>query len=122
MTETLAELMVSRGVPDHMRSDNGPEFAVKAVREGLGRVGAKTLYIKPVSPWKKGYVESFNGKLRDELLDRALFYALQEVRVLTEQSRQTCNRMRPHSSLGSRPPAPVVALPADLVPVLAGLT
>ena len=113
MTETLAELMVSRGVPDHMRSGNGPEFTAKAVREGLGRVGAKTLNIKPVSPWKRSYVESFNGKLRDELL---------EVQVLTEQSQQTCNRMRPHSSLGYRPPAPVVALPADLVPVLAGLT
>jgi len=104
--ETLAEAMVTRGVPDHIRSDNGPEFRATAIREWPGKVGAKTLYIEPGSPWENGYVESFNGKLRDELLDREIFYTLQEVQVLTEGYRQTYNRIRPHSSLGYRPPAP----------------
>ena len=81
--ETLAGLMTARGVPEHIRSDNGPEFTAKAVREWLGKVGATTLYIEPGSPWEHGYVESFNGKLRDELLDREVFYTLLEVRVLT---------------------------------------
>ena len=89
--EALAELMVFRGVPDHIRSDNGPEFTARAVREWLGRVGARTLYIEPGSPWENGYIESFNGKLRDELLDRELFYTLLEVRVLTERYRRTYN-------------------------------
>ena len=120
--ETLAELMVRRGVPDHIRSDNGPEFTARAVREWLGRVGTKALYIDPGSPWENGYIESFNGKLRDELLDRELFYTLQEVQVLTAQYRQTYNRIRPHSSLGYRPPAPLAILPAEPVPALAGLT
>ena len=70
--ETLTEVMVARGVPDHIRSDNGPEFTATAIREWLGKVGAKTLYIEPGSPWENGYVESFNGKLRDELLDREI--------------------------------------------------
>ena len=118
----LAELMTDRGVPEHIRSDNGPEFTAKAVREWLGKVGAKTLYIEPGSPWENGYVESFNGKLRDELLDREVFYALLEVRVLTEQYRQTYNWIKPHSSLGYRPPAPETILPTSLVPVLVGLT
>ena len=120
--ETLAELMMIRGVPDHIRSDNGPEFTARAVREWLGRVGARTLYIEPGSPWENGYIESFNGKLRDELLDRELFYTLLEVRVLTERYRQIYNRIRPHSSLGYRPPAPETVLPAVPLPVLAGLT
>jgi len=108
--ETLSEAMVTRGIPDHIRSDNGPEFTARAIREWLGKVGAKTLYIEPGSPWENGYVESFNGKLRDELLDREIFYTLQEVQVLTEQYRQTYNRIRPHSSLGYRPPAPETAV------------
>ncbi len=120
--EVLAELMVFRGVPDHIRSDNGPEFTARAVREWLGRAGARTLYIEPGSPWENGYIESFNGKLRDELLDREVFYTLLEVRVLTEQYRRTYNQVRPHSSLGYRPPAPEALLPAEPVPVLVGLT
>ena len=120
--ETLAELMLAREVPDHIRSDNGPEFTARAVREWLGRVGSRTLYIEPGSPWENGYIESFNGKLRDELLDREVFYTLLEVRVLTERYRQTCNRIRPHSSLGYRPPAPETFLPAKPLPVLVGLT
>ncbi len=120
--ETLAGLMMARGVPEHIRSDNGPEFTARVVREWLGGVGARTLYIEPGSPWENGYVESFNGKLRDELLDREVFYTLLEVQVLTEQYRQTYNRIRPHSSLGYRPPAPETILPENLVPVLVGLT
>ena len=120
--ETLAGLMTARGMPEHIRSDNGPEFTAKAVREWLGGVGARTLYIEHGSPWEIGYVESFNGKLRDELLDREVFYTLLEVQVLTEQYRHTYNRIRPHSSLGYRPPAPETILPENLVPVLVGLT
>ena len=120
--ETLAELMMIRGVPDHIRSDNGPEFTARAVREWLGGVGARTLYIEPGSPWENGYIESFNGKLRDELLGREVFYTLLEVRVLTERYRQTYNRIRPHSSLGYRPPAPETVMPAVPLPVLAALT
>ena len=112
----------SESAAEHIRSDNGPEFTANAVREWLGRVGAKTLYIEPGSPWENGYVESFNGKLRDELLDREVFYTLLEVRVLTEQYRQTYNCIRPHSSLGYQPPAPEALLPAEPVPVLVGLT
>ena len=80
------------------------------------------MYIEPGSPWENGYVGSFNGKLRDELLNREVFYPLLEVQVLTEQYRQTCNRIRPHSSLGYRPPAPEAILPTEPVPVLVGLT
>ena len=76
------------------------------LREWLGRIGVKTLYIQPGSPWENGYNESFNGKLRDELLDREIFYTLQEAKVLIEQWRRHYNRVRPHSALGYRPPAP----------------
>ena len=96
--ETLAGLMTAREVPEHIRSDNGPEFTAKAVREWLGRVGAKTLYIEPGSPWENGYVESFNGKLRDELLDREVFYTLLEMRVLTEQYRQASTTESGHTA------------------------
>ena len=104
--ERLAELFFRRGTPEFIRSDNGAEFTATAVREWLGRLGVQTLYIEPGSPWENGYVESFNGKLRDELLDREIFYTLQEARVLIERWRQHYNRFRPHSSLGYRPPAP----------------
>ena len=120
--ETLAELMLRRGVPEHIRSDNGPKFTAKAVRAWLGRVGANTLYIEPGSPWENGYVESFNGKLRDELLDREIFYTLREAQVLTGEYKQTYNRIRPHSSLGYRAPAPAAILPVEPDPALVGLT
>ena len=120
--ETLAGLMTDKGIPEHVRSDNGPEFTVRAIREWLGGVGAGTLYIEPGSPWENGYVESFNGKLRDELLDREVFYTLLEVQVLTEQYRQAYNRIRPHSALGYRPPAPETVLSPDIVPEPVGLT
>jgi len=120
--ETLADLMARRGVPNHIRSDNGPEFTAKVIREWLRKVGARTLYIEPGSPWENGYVESFNGKLRDELLDREIFYTLKEVQILTEQYRKTYNHIRPHSSLGYRPPAPQAVLAAEPIPELVGLT
>ena len=120
--ETLAGLMMGQGVPEHIRSDNGPEFTARAIREWLGAVGARTLCIEPGSPRENGDVESFNGKLRDELMNREVFYTLLEVQVLTKQYRQTYNRIRPHSSLGYRPPAPATVLPPDLVPELVRLT
>ncbi len=104
--ERLAWLMSTRGVPDHIRSDNGSEFTAKRVREWLAKVGVKTLFIEPGSPWENGYVESFNGKLRDELLARERFDTLKEAKVLIESWRVHYNRVRPHSSLGYRPPAP----------------
>ncbi len=107
----LAELFVQRGVPQHIRSDNGPEFAAKAVRHWLKRVGVRTLFIEPGSPWENGYVESFNGKLRDELLNRELFATLWEVQVLVERWRRHYNQVRPHRSLGLRPPAPETIVP-----------
>jgi len=110
--ERLTWLFVTRGVPDHIRSDNGPEFTAKAVRAWLARVGVKTLYIEPGSPWENGYVESFNGKLRDELLNGEIFYTLREAKILIERWREHYNRVRPHSSLGYRPPAPEAWMPA----------
>ena len=104
--ERLAWLMATRGVPDHIRSDNGSEFTAKAVRDWLKRVGVKTLYIEPGSPWENGYVESFNGKLADELLEREVFDTLYEAKVLIERWRVQYNTVRPHSALGYRPPAP----------------
>ena len=110
----LADLMVRRGVPDHIRSDNGPEFAAKAVREWIARVGARTLFIEPGSPWENGFIESFNGKLRDELLNVELFNDLREAKVLIERWRCHFNTVRPHTSLGFRPPAPETIVPAGL--------
>jgi putative transposase len=109
--ERLSDLFVRRGVPEHIRSDNGPEFTAKAVREWLGQVGVKTLYIEPGSPWENGYIESFNGKLSDELLDGEIFDTLLEARVLIERYRVHYNTVRPHSSLGYRPPAPEAIVP-----------
>jgi transposase InsO family protein len=108
----LSDLFIMRGVPGHVRSDNGPEFVAKAVRDWIGAVGAKTAYIEPGSPWEIGYCESFNSKLRDELLDGEIFYTLEEARVIIENWRRCYNEIRPHSSLGYRPPAPRVLMPA----------
>ena len=107
----LADLFADRGPPDRIRSDNGPEFTAKAVRAWLGRLGVKTLFIEPGSPWENGYNESFNGKLRDELLNGEIFYTLKEAQVLIEHWRQHYNTIRPHSSLGDRPPAPETVIP-----------
>jgi putative transposase len=102
----LSELFVERGVPQYLRSDNGSEFTAAFVRDWLRRVGATTLFIEPGSPWENGYIESFNGKLRDELLNGEIFDTVTEARVITERWRKQYNTIRPHSSLGYRPPAP----------------
>jgi putative transposase len=108
---TLAELFVEHGSPAFIRSDNGAEFTAAAVREWLDRIGVKTLYIEPGSPWENGYNESFNGKLRDELLNGEIFYSLAEAKYLIERWRCHYNQVRPHSSLGYIPPAPEAVLP-----------
>ena len=109
--EALADVMLMRGVPEHIRSDNGPEFTAKALRAWLATVGARTLYIEPGSPWENGYCESFNGRLRDELLNGELFYSIREARVVIERWRKEYNTVRPHSSLGYRIPAPAAINP-----------
>ena len=109
--ETLADVMLCRGVPEHIRSDNGPEFVAKELRKWLGSVGVGTLYIEPGSPWENGYCESFNGKLRDECLNGEIFYSLREAQVVIEKWRVMYNTLRPHSSLGYRPPAPAACSP-----------
>jgi len=103
---TLTDLFVERGPPEHIRSDQGPEFIATAVKSWLGRIGVTTLYIEKASPWENGYNESFNGKLRDELLNTEVFYTLAEAKVLIEAWRRHYNTVRPHSSLDYRPPAP----------------
>ncbi|MFD0848979.1 IS3 family transposase [Sphingosinicella xenopeptidilytica] len=107
----LTDLFVKYGPPAHIRSDNGAEFTANAVREWLGRIGVKTLYIEPGSPWENGYCESFNGKLRDELLNGEIFYTLREAQILVSRWREHYNTIRPHSSIGYLPPAPQAILP-----------
>ena len=107
----LTDLMSWHGPPEHIRSDNGPEFVARNVRTLLTRLGVKTLYIEPGSPWENGYCESFNSKLRDELLEGEQFSTLYEAQVLIERWRRHYNAIRPHSSLGYRPPAPETILP-----------
>ena len=112
--DVLADQFILRGVPAHIRSDNGPEFIATAVRHWIAAVGAKTAYIEPGSPWENGYCESFNSKLRDELLNGEIFYSLREAEIVIESWRYHHNTKRPHSSLGYRPPAPeVVQWPAS---------
>jgi transposase InsO family protein len=116
--DLLADVMQTRGVPEHLRSDNGPEMVAKNLRRWLGKLGTRTVYITPGSPWENGYCESFNGRLRDELLNGELFYTLREAQVLIERWRVHYNTVRPHGALGYRPPAPETALsrplPAEL--------
>jgi len=109
--QCLTDLFVAHGPPEHIRSDNGPEFAALAVRDWLGPIGVRTLYIEPGSPWENGYCESLNSKLRDELLNGEIFTTLREAQVLIEAWRRHYNAIRPHSSLGYRPPAPETILP-----------
>jgi transposase InsO family protein len=115
----LAALFVEHGPPDHIRSDNGAEFTAQAVRDWLARIGVQTLFIEPGSPWENGYNESFNSKLRDELLNGEIFYTLTEAKVLIEQWRRHYNTIRPHSSLGYKPPAPVTWSPGRTDPAFA---
>jgi len=116
--EVLDDLFIRRGIPEHIRSDNGPEMTAEIVRFWLETLEVKPLYIEPGSPWENGYVESFHGKLRDELLNGELFDTLWEAQVLLEQWRREYNAVRPHSALGYRPPAPeawsLVAMKAQI--------
>jgi putative transposase len=109
--EVLSTLFITVGIPEHIRSDNGPELTAKVLRQWLSDLGVKTLFIEPGSPWENGYIESFNGRLRDELLNREIFTTLWEAKVLIESWRREYNEIRPHSSLGYRPPTPKVILP-----------
>ncbi len=111
--DVLADLFLAHGTPAHIRSDQGPEFIAEAVKAWIAGVGARTAYIEKASPWENGYVESFNGKLRDELLNGEVFNTLRKAQVLIEEWRQHYNRVRPHSSLGYRPPAPEASANAE---------
>ena len=127
--DRLESLFVQRGTPEYIRSDNGPEFTAKAVRSWLAQLEVQPLFIEPGSPWENGYVESFNGKLRDELLNREIFYTLWEAKVLIERWRMHYNQLRPHSALNYQPPAPQAIAPIIIpvwsggcIPAIAGLT
>ena len=96
----------------------GPEFVAKAVRDWITAVGAKTAFIEPGSPWENGYVESFNARFRDELLNRELFYSVREAQIIIEGWRKHYNTKRPHSALGYRPPAPETIIQMDQRPVM----
>ncbi len=114
--EILADLMMAYGTPHYLRSDNGPEMIAGELRQWLQRVGTHTLYIEPGSPWENGYCESFNGKLRDELLNGEIFYTLKEAQIVMEQWRKHYNTRRPHSALNYRSPAPEATLPRSTLP------
>jgi len=107
----MTDLFVHRGVPEYLRSDNGSEFTAEALRDWLKRLGVGTLFIEPGSPWENGYIESFNGRLRAEFLNAELFDTVREAKILTERWRREYNTIRPHSSLGYRPPAPAAVQP-----------
>jgi transposase InsO family protein len=109
LIETLRYLFEVRGAPKHIRSDNGPEFIARALRDWLEVSGVGTLYIEPGSPWENGFNESFNSKFRDELLNGELFTSLKEAKVVTEDYRLEYNHRRPHSSLGYQTPAAFAA-------------
>ena len=108
--DVVSDLFILRGVPGHVRSDNGPEFIARAVQDWISAVGARTAYIAPGSPWENGFVESFNARLRDELLDGEIFYSLREAQVIIESWRNHYNTVRPHKSIGYKAPAPGVHL------------
>ncbi len=110
--DVLSDLFILQGIPAYIRSDNGPEFLAKAVQEWIAVVGAKTAYIERGSPWENGYIESFNARLRDELLDGEIFYTLREAQIVIESWRRHYNTIRPHASLRYKPPAPEVFVPA----------
>jgi len=118
VVDALTDLFILRGPPEFVRSDNGPEFIAEKVRHWIGAVGAKTAFIEPGSPWENGYCESFNSRFRDELLNGEIFFSLREARILIEQWRRHYNTVRPHSSLGYRPPAPESFIPMDQRPTM----
>jgi len=114
VTDKLFHLFLFRGIPEHIRSDNGSEFTARVVRSWLNRLGVKTLFIEPGSPWENGYIESFNGKMRDELLNREIFTNMTEAKILIEGWRKEYNQVRPHSALNYRPPAPEAIMEVTL--------
>ena len=112
--DALSDLFILRGVPGHIRSDNGPEFIAKAVQEWIAAVGARTAYIERGSPWENGYVESFNARLRDDLLNGEIFYTLREAQIVIESWRRHYNAVRPHASIGYHAPARRCSSPLPL--------
>lgn len=108
--DVLSDLFITHSIPDHIRSDNGSEFTAKSIKDWLCRLKVKTLYIEPGSPWENGYNESFNARLRDELLNAEVFTTLLEAQTIIEQWRHHYNHIRPHSSLNYRPPAPLARM------------
>lgn len=108
----LSDLFIMKGTPGYIRSDNGSEFTATKLLEWLKELGVGTAFIEPGSPWENGYCESFNGKMRDEFLNRELFDTMFEVEVLTKLWVREYNTVRPHSSLGYKPPAPQAILTA----------
>jgi len=125
------DLFILRGVPAYIKSElpiegaigsspmgDGPEFIAEAVRDWIKAAGARTAYIEPGSPWENGYCESFNGRMRDELLNGEIFYSLREAQIIIERWRNHYNTKRPHSALGYRPPAPEVIVPMDQRPIM----
>lgn len=116
--DVLTDQFILRGVPAYIRSDNGPEFIAEAVRDWIAAVGARTAYIEPGSPWENGYVESFNARFRDELLNGEIFYSLKEAQIVIEKWRQHYNTKRPHSALGYKPPAPETIIPLQERPTM----
>ena len=109
--DTLADLFIQIGSPKYIRSDNGPEFVAVLLRQWLKDLGVQTAYIEPGSPWENGYIESFNGKFRDELLNGEIFDTIMEAQVISEQWRIYYNTVRPHSSLKYRVPATETFIP-----------
>lgn len=107
--EAIVEVMKMRGMPNCIRSDNGPEFIAKALQAWLKRAKVGTLYVAPGSSWENGFVESFNARLRDELLEQELFTSLEEARLLARRWQWEYNFERPHSSLGYSTPAKYAA-------------
>lgn len=116
--EALTDLFILRGVPAFIRSYNGPECTAEVVRGWITAVRAKTAFIEPGSPWENGYCESFNGRMRDELLNGEIFYSLREPQIIIERLRHHYNTKRPHSALGYRPPAPEATIPMDQRPTV----
>jgi len=118
VVDALTDLFILRGPPVYIRSDNGPEFVAEKVRKWITTVGAKTAFIEPGSPWENGYCESFNSRFRDELLNGEIFYTLKEAQIIIEKWRVHYNTVRPHSSLGYKPPAPQSIVPIDQRPTM----
>jgi putative transposase len=118
VVDALTDLFILRGPPKFIRSDNGPEFIAQKVRDWIAAVGSKTAYIEPGSPWENGYIESFNARFRDELLNGEIFYTLKEAKIVIEEWRKHYNTVRPHSALGYKPPAPKVIVPLGRRPTM----